>query len=270
MKRVFFSLVVAIGLCSSALGQEGFVPLFNAKDLSGWKTIRGAGNDGFGPFKIDETENAIHVYANEEAGSKQNFDGLYTEKEYSSFVLKLEYKWLENRFKPRLHHDRDAGVLYHIHGEVKQTWPNCLEMQLGDSDPSKTKDRYTSGDLWVIGEDVQAISNRGPNKFYDPAADEVAVGKNKGYDSSLIKLSNEKEAGQWNQVTVTVKGGEEAIYELNGKVVNRLHSMTYEIDGERVPLTKGRVGLQAEYAEMMYRNIRIKELPVTEEKSLGN
>ena len=30
---------------------------------------------------------------------------------------------------------------------------------------------------------------------------------------------------------------------------------------KRVPLAKGRLGLQAEYAELMYRNIRIKELP---------
>ena len=80
MKRVFVFLVVAIGFCSSAVGQEGFVPLFNGKDLSGWRTIRGAGDDGFGPFQIDEIEQAIHVYAGEEAGSKQNFDGLYTEK----------------------------------------------------------------------------------------------------------------------------------------------------------------------------------------------
>ena len=65
----------------------------------------------------------------------------------------------------------------------------------------------------------------------------------------------------WNEVTVTVKGGKEAIYELNGKVVNRIHTMTYVVDGQRVPLSKGRLGLQAEYAELMYRNIRIKELP---------
>ena len=270
MKSLFFVLFVVVGFCSPAIGQDGFVPLFNGKDFSGWKTIRNAGDDGFGPFKIDETEKAIHVYAREKAGSKQNFDGIYTEKEYSDFFLKLEYKWLENRFKPRLHHDRDAGVLFHIHGEIKQTWPNCLEMQLGDSDASKTKDRYTSGDLWVIGKDVQAISRRGPNKFYDPWAEEVAVGKNKGYDSSLITESNEKEIGQWNEVTVMVKGGEQAVYELNGKIVNRLHSMTYVVDGQRVPLAKGRLGLQAEYAELMYRNIRIKELPVTEEKPEGN
>ena len=60
------------------------------------------------------------MYSDEDAGSRQNFDGIYTEKEYSNFVLKLEYKWLEKKFKPRLHHDRDAGVLFHIHGEIKK------------------------------------------------------------------------------------------------------------------------------------------------------
>jgi len=150
--------------------------------------------------------------------------------------------------------------MFHIHGEIKKTWPNCLEMQLGDSDPVKTKDRYVSGDLWVIGKDVEVISNRGPKKFYDPSDEEVAIGKGHGYDSSFLKAGNEKETGQWNEVVVTVKGGKEAVYELNGKVVNRIHTMTYVVDGERVPLAKGKLGLQAEYAELMYRNIRIKEL----------
>ena len=36
--------------------------------------------------------------------------------------------------------------------------------------------------------------------------------------------------------------------------------MTHEVDGKRVPLEKGRNGLQAEYAELWYRNISIQEL----------
>ena len=38
--------------------------------------------------------------------------------------------------------------------------------------------------------------------------------------------------------------------------------------GNKVPLEKGHIGLQAEWAELMYRNIRIKDLsPVETSKS---
>ena len=69
---------------------------------------------------------------------------------------------------------------------------------------------------------------------------------------------------EWNDVTLTVRGGQGAVFELNGKVVNRVASITHEVDGQRVPMEKGHIGLQAEYAELLYRNIRIEELNVEE------
>jgi hypothetical protein len=47
--------------------------------------------------------------------------------------------------------------------------------------------------------------------------------------------------------------------ELIGKVVNRLGRITHEVDRKRELKKKGRIGLQADYAEMMYRDIRIEE-----------
>ena len=222
--------------------------------------MRQQGDDRLRPFTVNEAEEAIHVYADDAEGSKPGFDCLYTEKEFANYVLKLDYKWLEKRFRPRLKDDRDAGVMFHIHGDLKTMWPNCVEMQIGQSDSSKTKDRYTSGDLWVIGKDVEVRNHRDSQKFYDPNVEAVRVGKNKSYDSSFVSNNAEKKFGQWNEITVTVKSGEEAIFELNGEVVNRTGAMTYVVDDQRVPLTKGRIGLQAEYAEVLYRNIRIKEI----------
>lgn len=261
MKNCKLFVFIALACCSSAHGQEdGFVSLLNGEDLAGWQTVQQKGPDKLGPFKMDKSENAIHVYQSAEGGSKQAFDCLYTEREYSSFVLKLEYKWLGNRFKPREKQDRDAGIMFHVHGDLSQMWPKCVEMQLGDSDPEKTKDRYTSGDLWVIGKDVQALSARGPFKMYNPLLDAVPVGKGYRYDSSFTPLNNENKTGQWNLATVTVNGCAEATFELNGKVVNRVKDMTKVVDGKRVPLSKGRIALQAEWAELMYRNIQIKEI----------
>jgi len=58
-----------------------------------------------------------------------------------------------------------------------------------------------------------------------------------------------------------------ATFIFNGEVVHEIFNLKQKVDGKMVPLEKGRIGLQAEWAEILYRNIRIKELPVpTEEK----
>ncbi len=241
------------------IAEEGFVQIFNGKDLNVWQSIRGDKETEGSLFSVNKEEKAIQTYATAKDGTKQPIGCLYTKKEYSHYILKLEYKWLQRRFPPRATHDRDAGLLFHLHGDLSKLWPNCVEMQLGDSDVKKVKNRYLTGDLWVIGKDLQLL-NRRNHSFYKPDSPLVLIGKNKAYDNSYIMLDAEKPHGQWNEITLTVRGSEEAIFELNGKVVNTVRNMTFLMDGKRVPLSKGRIGLQAEYAELLYRNIRIKEL----------
>ncbi len=240
--------------------------MFNGKDLSGWHSMAEKKTKGAGAFFVDQDEKAIRPYAGKAAGSEQDIDCLYSDKVFSHFILKLEYKWLDKRFAPRTEEDRDAGILFHIHGDLKSIWPHSIEMQMGESVAKKIKDRYTTGDLWVIGKDVQAM-NRRQGDFYSPKAELVPVGAGKDYDRSFVTVQNEKQHGEWNEITLTVRGGEEAIFELNGKVVNIIGKMTYVVDGKRVPLEKGHIGLQAEYAELMYRNIRIKELNTVSESA---
>ncbi|YCM44532.1 DUF1080 domain-containing protein [Verrucomicrobiaceae bacterium 227] len=255
-----FSIMASLTMTGSLFAEGEFKPLFNGKDLTGWENITAKNAKGPSSFRINAGEKAIHTYLGEDAGSKQEIECLHTEQEYSSFILKLEYKWLEKRFAPRVEHDRDAGILFHLHGDLKALWPNCLEMQLGESETSKTKDRYVTGDLWVIGKGVQVENTRDEKGFFSPDADSVSVGRNISYDKSFIPVGNEKPHGEWNEITLTVHGGREAIFELNGKVVNRITDMSYVVDGKRVPLEKGRIGLQCEYAELLYRNIRIQDL----------
>ena len=259
--KAFLTLLAVCLVCPQLQAKDEFEPLFNGKDLSGWVCGRGKLAGEFGQFTFNADENALHVYEGVTAGSKQPTNFLYSEKEYSHFVLKLEYKWLENRFRPRIDHDRDAGVLFHAYDEFDKTWLKCLEMQLGESAIDKIKDRYVTGDLWVIGKDLQLHTPRDDKNFYSPDVDVITVGKNKDYDSSFTTIHAEKPRGKWNEITVAVKDSKEAIFELNGQVVNRITDMSYAPDGKRVPLAKGRIAFQAEYAEMPYRNVRVKELP---------
>lgn len=240
--------------------EEGFVSLFDGKTLNGWTSARSTGDGDWGAFSVNEDEKAIHVYAGAEPHSKQSTDCLITKKQFSHYILKLEYKWLDYRFAPRTDWDRDAGLLFHVHGDLKKVWPLSLEMQIGESPADKqhgkgNKGRFHTGDLFVLGRDLHTSTPK-DGKFYDANAD-----KQRGKHVQT-RLGVEKPKGEWNEMEIQVHGSEKATFILNGEVVLETFDLTQKNEaGETIPLEKGHIGLQAEWAELMYRNIRIKELP---------
>ena len=256
----------SIGYCQEE--EEGFVPLFNGKDLQGWTSARSTGEGDWGPFSVNEEEKAIHVYAGQEPNSEQKTDCLNTDKEYSHFVLKLEYKWLENRFAPRTDWDRDAGLLFHVHGDLTKVWPFCLEMQIGESpgdkpDAKGSKGRFHVGDLFVLRRDLRTTTPLGENEMSPPSKNKMyaADGEKKVGRSIRTSLGVEKPKGEWNEIEIRVDGSKKATFILNGEVVlETFHFHFKDKKGNTSALHKGHIGLQAEWAELMYRNIRIKEL----------
>lgn len=259
---------LALTLCflllwtSSAMSQdeEGFVPLFNGENLEGWTAARSSGEGDTGAFSINQAESAIHVYAGEEPNSEQKTDCLVSDQQFSHFVLKLEYKWLENRFAPRPKHDRDSGLLFHVHNDLKRVWPHCLEMQIGESpgDKPDARDetgRFHTGDLFVLRKDLRTTTPVGKDKKYD------ADGERKAGRSVRTPLGVENPKGEWNEIEIRVQGSEQATFILNGEVVLETFDFNCRDEaGEKVALDRGHIGLQAEWAELLFRNIRIKDL----------
>src|SRR5262245_55380933 len=68
---------------------DGFVSLFNGKDLSGWKVPE---RDG-GHWKV--VDGAIDYDAGSEASGDKN---LWSEREYGDFVLRLDWRLKEAPF----------------------------------------------------------------------------------------------------------------------------------------------------------------------------
>jgi len=76
---------------------------------------------------------------------------------------------------------------------------------------------------------------------------------NKGFD-------NEKPHGEWNTLELICFEGT-SYHIVNGKVVMALYNSRYKNnDGKIVPLTKGRIQIQSEAAEVFYKNIQIKSI----------
>ena len=135
-------------------------------------------------------------------------------------------------------------------------------MQIGESpgdkpDAKGNQGRFHTGDLFVLGKQLRTNTAK-EGAFYKADA------RKKRGRSVRTKLGAEKPKGEWNEMEIQVHGSEKATFILNGEVVLETFDFTQEVDGETVPLDKGHIGVQAEWAEILYRNIRIKELPAEE------
>jgi hypothetical protein len=191
-----------------------------------------------GKKHFEVTDNSIEVLY-DWVGNEAPFSMITTKKEYSHYNLELEYKWGERKFAPRLEAKRDAGILFHIKEGIKP-WPTSLECQVQEHD---------TGDLWVIkGPTVTAIDGIGNESVLD------SNGVKKFIQQAKYK---DFEVEGWNAVRVEVRGSESAKFYVNGHLVNEIKNFK---DANGKPLDKGWIALQAEGAELTYRNIRIQEL----------
>jgi hypothetical protein len=109
--------VVIVGLSLPATAEEkkaddGFKPLFNGKDMTGWKTF-GVKDD---TFKV--VDGVIHCN-----GKPNGY--FYTEKPYKNYTIRYDWRYpAEQPEKTTL----NSGLLVHIQ-EPHKVWPYCIEAQ---------------------------------------------------------------------------------------------------------------------------------------------
>ena len=240
-----------------------WIDLFDGKSLDGWVVNLGDRGDETS-LPRDEiftvNDGTIHVYAGAPNRSKQYSALLRTEAEFSRYHLQVEYRWLENRFRPRHAAIRDAGIMFHVQTNVDAVWPPCLEMQLGEGQPGSP---FVTGDLWVLGP-TQATSKT-TDLYYDPEGASTIFGDIGQEDfsgrSNYTPTQVEKTRGEWQLAEVVVHGADRVEFYLNGELMNVITDLKKrDADGNWQPLESGHISLQAEWAELQYRNIRLRKL----------
>ncbi len=225
----------------------GWEPLFNGVDLSGWYSYlpsKGTNNDSEGVFRAENGE--LHVLGVEDSGGHREFGYLATEKSYANYHLRLEYRWGDERFAPRDRSKRDSGVVYHVSGP-DTVWPRGVEYQIQEGD---------TGDLWLLsGTTVQTTVESARAKEPQFAQNGTPYTSRGGRFVRIAKDATHEQAG-WNTVDIIVRGNT-AVHMINGQVNNRAYAL-YGPDGEA--LGSGKILLQAEGAEVFYRNVQIQQL----------
>jgi len=190
---------------------EGFVPLFNGRDLSGWvgDTVGYVAEEG-----------KIVLYP------KQGSGNLYTEKEYSDFILRFEFKLTPGA-------NNGLGIRAPLQGDAAYLG---MELQILDNTAH-------------IYKDLQPYQYHGSIYGVVPAR--------RGFL---------KPVGEWNQqeviadgTSITVKLNGETI--VDADIKEAMEKGT--IDGRGHPglkRTQGHIGFLGHGSRVEFRNIRIKEL----------
>ncbi|PHN04206.1 3-keto-disaccharide hydrolase [Flavilitoribacter nigricans] len=240
--------------------------LFNGTDLSGWDTYLnrpdltqpqgetnqpiGLNNDPQKVFSVVREEGAPAIRI-----SGQTFGGISTQAEFDNYHLQLTFKWGKQKWPPREQAKMDSGVLYHAvgpHGAANGSWMRSQELQVQQGD---------CGDYWGVSGaifDIPARMNADSNYVYAPGAPLVTFKDRTPVGRHCIKQPDaEKSTGEWNVIDLYCSG-DTAIHVINGQV-NMILYNSRQLDGETErPLTKGKIEIQSEGAEIFYRDIRLR------------
>lgn len=240
-------------------GSNKTVKLFNGENLDGWYTyIKGRGKNS-DPKKVFTVSDGMVRISGEEFGC------ITTENEYENYKISLEYKWGDKTYGNREFKARDSGLLIHSVGEDGSfggVWMESIECNIVEGG---------TGDFWVVCQrpdryfiTVPCAEKRHPDGrliFENGGAEQTISIKSvsrlmrdpnwmdvKGFRGANDDVENP--VGEWNKVECIAKGGHIEVY-VNGRLVNIASNSS---------LTKGKIQLQSEGAEIFYRNIYLTKL----------
>jgi hypothetical protein len=236
---------------------DGWMPLFNGRDLTGW--IPSQGHTALYAASMLNGEPVIHVYPTQADQSNQPQATLRTTESFSRYTFHLEYKWGTKRFGDRRQSDRDNGICFHLCNDVAMVWPDSVEFQLGNQ---MVPQDWVSGHIFMLVERTRAqwtYTTLNGQRVYSPNGTRTMIGS--PVYKAMTDRQREKPNNDWNVVEITVHGSTDATYYVNGEVANGLTNMECQVNGTWRPLDRGPIALQAEYSEIYFRNIKIKVLP---------
>lgn len=207
------------------LQRDGFVPLFNGKDLKGWKGLVG---DPISRSKMDsKTLAAAQMKADAEMreswkieNGELQFTGhgsnITTIKKYADFEMLVDWKIIDDGKQ-----QGDAGI--YLRGTP--------QVQIWDNARVKSGAQVGSGGLY----------------------------NNKVNESKPLKVADKK-LGEWNTFRIIMKGDRVTVY-LNGELVTDNVILENYWDKNLPIFAEEQIELQAHGSPVSYRNIYIKEIP---------
>ena len=237
------------GQTRPASDSDGWVSLFNGRNFDGWYTFLPSTGKNADPKKVFKVENGmVHILDIPVTRESQEFGYLATDREFGHCRIRAEFKWGVKRFPPREDDKRDSGLLYYFTGPDK-VWPRALELQIQETDV---------GDLWIL--EGSRITTKIETEGYPMY---VLSGPLRTQSRGrIIKFGDFEDRDGWNTVEA-VLDGDRSTQLVNGRAVMRawdVKQTSPDDPATYLPVTSGRIMLQAEGAEIWFRNVRMKPL----------
>ncbi|MCB1203011.1 MAG: DUF1080 domain-containing protein [Verrucomicrobiae bacterium] len=167
-----------------AAGDEGFVPLFNGKDLSGWRVVNTA------PSTWSFSEEGYLVCSGKPVGE------IRTKRMYQNYILEAEWRHLVPK--------GNAGIFVWADDITARGQPfiRGVEVQVLENAYGDTRSHTTHGDIFPIhGATMTPENGRGGSRAFPTE-------------------SRSKPSPEWNHYRIECRDGEISLA-VNGKVVTR-------------------------------------------------
>jgi len=210
---------------------------------------------GYNAFTTLEEEGEVVIRVDGEY-----YGCLVTKNEFENYHLQLQFKWGEKKWVPRKQLLKDSGILYHGIGELGvehwRSWMLSQEFQIMEGH---------TGDYWSQATSAIDIRAYTPESVLNPMAHEsqdfLHIGEGGPYSGYCLRSENhENPHGEWNTLDL-ICYQDKSLHIVNGEVVMILQNSRY-LDSDSVfqPLTKGKIQLQSEAAELFFKGIKIRNI----------
>lgn len=223
MKHLLSVLLLAAAFNGFAADEDGFVPLFNGRDLTGWTNINCA------PETWSVRDGKIFC-------TGRPVGALRTTRHYENFILEVEWRHLQS--------GGNSGVF--IWGSPISApgvpFLRGIEVQVLDHGYATNyeKQHGKKSDWFTTHGDVFPIHG----------ATMKPLGRHNG-SRSFPSEDRSKGVNEWNHYRIVCNNGSLRLH-VNGKEVS---------GGDDCNYRKGYLALESEGAPIEFRNLRIKELP---------
>ncbi|HRI11397.1 MAG TPA: DUF1080 domain-containing protein [Verrucomicrobiota bacterium] len=278
-----FAGIVALLVTSrptAAAETNRWIQLFNGRDLSGWDTYLGPASGGYhdpattkekpiglntdplGVFSVVELDGTTVIRV-----SGQVFGAITTKAEYDNHHIRVEYKWGKKKWPPRdgPQHHRDTGILYWCigpQGAGSMAWMRSVECNVMERGVGQW---WSVAGSYVDIEGKNVVLEREPWVPYPgEGPGEECIVYRRGDPQfttagGITSAIDPEKPHEWN-VCEVIAWGNVGIHLLNGQVVLVLVNPRYKENDREFALTRGKVQLQSEGAEVFFRKVEVQSV----------
>jgi hypothetical protein len=219
--------ILLMGTPAPRAQEQGFTPLFNGKDLSGWVYGR----------RADGTENRTGQGYQVESGvlftTREDGGNLYTARQYADFVLRFEFRLTENA-------NNGIGIRAPLVGDAA----------------------YVGMEIQVLDDSGSEYRNLRPAQYHGSIYQMFPA--TRGHQRPVGEWNVEEITAQGRKIVVRLNGvtiTEGNLDDVKDEALLSKHRDLSRPEGSRgIANTSGHIGLLGHGTRVEFRNIRVKEL----------